>query len=101
MREVEQKINLENAQYEELMLELQLNKTKHGQSNGHGNGYPPGMDGHHGHGGLGGLDRITAHTSASHLGLNGYNGHGAHGGRSCLNLVSNLDYNFECVLNNF
>ena len=52
MREVEQKINLENAQYEELMLELQLNKTKHGQSNGTGNGYPPGMDGH-GHGGLG------------------------------------------------
>jgi RIMS-binding protein 2 len=79
LREVEQKINLENAQYEELMLELQLNKTKHGQSNGTGNGYPPGMDGH-GHGGLGGLDRITAHTSASHLGLNGYNGHGAHVG---------------------
>ena len=100
MGEVEQKINLENAQYEELMLELQLNKTKHGQSNGTGNGYPPGMDGH-GHGGLGGLDRITAHTSASHLGLNGYNGHGAHGGRSCLNFVSNLNYTLEFVLNNF
>ena len=38
MREVEKKINLENAQYEELMLELQLNKKSSS------NGIPPGMD---------------------------------------------------------
>ena len=50
MREVEKKINLENAQYEELMLELQLNKKSSS------NGIPPGMD----HYGLAGL-----HSSAS------------------------------------
>ena len=50
MREVEKKINLENAHYEELMLELQLNKKSSS------NGIPPGMD----HYGLAGL-----HSSAS------------------------------------
>ena len=68
MREVEKKINLENAHYEELMPELQLNKKSTT-----GNGVPPGIsaaDGHSGGYGPGGLG-TTALSSASHVALNG------------------------------